>query len=207
MQHTTYRHSLFTCLLILIGLSGCNDFLGTKTKLDFIVPPENTGRDVSYVPVLPYFTGLQGPTAVITGNDKLIYVVDSAAQQLICFDEAGREQSRMTVPGIRAVAQDRTLDLIALGAEPLLEDTGDTRTLATIYRISMKTGEYRLGTDKIVKRIQRYLQRPIQSFDYTASFNGIAILPDNRYLITRSGPGEDPTTGVPFDAILLFDII
>ena len=105
MQHTTYRHSLFTCLLILIGLSGCNDFLGTKTKLDFIVPPENTGRDVSYVPVLPYFTGLQGPTAVITGNDKLIYVVDSAAQQLICFDEAGREQSRMTVPGIRRVLE------------------------------------------------------------------------------------------------------
>lgn len=201
--------SLFALLpLAAFLLAGCNDPFGKKTKLDFIVPPQPSGSDVSYVPVLPFLSGLQGPTAVIAGNDNLIYVVDSAAQQLVCFDEAGREQSRMFVPNIVAVAQDRTLDLLALGAESPIGIPEETRKLATIYRISMKTGEYRLGEDKIVKRIQQpfYVRSSINSgVDFGVSFNGIAALPDNRYYVTRSGAGSDPLTRTPNDAILLFD--
>lgn len=200
--------SLFALLPVaVLLLAGCNDPFGKKTKLDFIVPPQPSGSDVSYVPVLPFLSGLQGPTAVIAGNDNLLYVVDSVAQQLVCFDEAGREQSRMFVPNIVAVAQDRTLDLLALGAQPLIE-TDSGPNLATIYRISMKTGEYRLGADKIIKRIQHpfYVRTFVNSgLDYRVKFNGIAILPDNRYYVTRAGIGTDPLTRTPNDAILLFD--
>ena len=195
--------------LCAVLLASCNDMFGKKTKLDFIVPPQNNGRDVSYVPILPFITGLQAPTQILAGNDNLLYVVDSAAQALICYDEALREQSRMTIPGIRAVAQDRTLDLLVLGAEPQPEDTSkNARPLATIYRISMKTGVYRLGADKIVKKIQHPFytnRRNVAQLDYGVTFRGISVLPDNRYVLTRSGVGVDPITQVPYDGVLLFD--
>lgn len=191
-------------------LSGCNDMFGRKTKLDFITPPQSAGDEVSYVPVFPYITnGMQYPTAVIAGNDNLLYVVDSAAQQLICYDEAGREQSRMTVPGIRAVAQDRTLDILALGKDRIVgAEASDLRQVPTIFRISVKLGRYGLGEDKIVRRIQQPFllgRTAVTTLDTAADFNGIAVLSDNQYYVTRSGEGADPISQVPYSSVLLFD--
>jgi hypothetical protein len=71
----------------------------------------------------------------------------------------------------------------------------------------MKTGVYRLGTDKIAKRIQHpfYTRQGINPLDYGVSFNGITVLADNSYIVTRSGVGSDPNGQIPFDALLLFN--
>ena len=184
-----------------ILLTGCEGFFGTKTDAEFIDIPVYDDKQVAYVPVLPILDQFSAPVDVITGYDELIYVADEGTNEIVSFDQAGNELGRYTVPGLKSIAQDRRLDLMAIG-------TFDTlgKTLTTIYRIGLDNGAGGHGIN------YAYIKNKIvHPFYYTTNptgadlveFTGISVRYDNRFFVTRTGPGSSPVFG-PDDAVLLF---
>ena len=151
------RQNSFALLLSFItafSLVSCDKYFGDKTDLDFIEKPEFQNREVAYVPIQPVWDGnLIEPTDIIAGFDELIYVVDAAKEQIISYDESGRELGRLSVPGVHAVSQDRRLNLLALGTQ---EDTiaGIVYDLTCLYRIELNSNVgYGLKFARIINKI------------------------------------------------------
>lgn len=195
-------------LILALGFGGCDGFFGEKISTDFLDEPVYDSRQVAYVPILPVITGFERPVDVIAGWDELIYVADSATEEIISFDQAGRELGRFRVPGLQAISQDRRLDLLASGyADTLI--AGASYRLPAIYRISLKNGTaYGINQARIVKKLVHpfYFKSgaPARN-DEQIRFTGIAPLADNRYFVSRTGPDNFANQfGGPDDAVLLF---
>lgn len=206
------KKALLLCLAVLSLLS-CENYFGEKTDLSFIEVPVYTDRAVAYVPIEPSFTNFVRPTNIVIGFDELIYIVDEGTDEIICYDEAANELGRFHVPGLTYVAQDRQLDLLAIG-------TYDTTinsvpySLTAIYRINQKTSvSYGLGAAEITNTIVHpfYFKSSFSSGDADVKFNNITILgsdinPDrnNQYYVTRTGPSANNANQGPDDAVILF---
>jgi len=199
----------FTFLIgLFLVMTSCEDFLGNETELDFIEVPEQTFREVSYVPVQPILNNFVSPSDIIAGFDELIYVVDEATQEVIVMDESGRELGRKFIPGAKAIAQDRSLDLLVIGT---IEDTTNNLMVerSCIYRLDL-SGEqgYGLQFAEIANTIVHpfYFKTNALSKDAEVVFNRITVLNDNSFYVSRSGPVNTPTqSGGPDDAILEFN--
>ncbi|MDA8886641.1 hypothetical protein OAD66_01975 [Bacteroidia bacterium] len=190
-------------------LSSCEGFFGKKTSTDFIEVPEYSPREVAYVPVQPALESFVSPVDIIAGFDELIYVVDEATEEIISLDESGRELGRFGVKGVRAVAQNRTLDLLAIGSAETVRD-GKTLEFTCIYKIDMHGTGTNFGIKHavVVDTIMHpfYYKSTYSSSDRDVLFNKIAVLQDNRFYVTRSGTDNNPQKfGGPDDAVLLFD--
>lgn len=210
---------LMAAIISLGILSGCENYFGEKTSLDFIeVPDYNAVRQLAYVPILPVLDMFNRPTDVCIGFDELIYVVDAGTQEVVVLDQAGRELGRKFVPGAKAVAQDRAFDLLVIGTfDTLLVDAGNPRnyTFSAIYRLrQFAGGGYNLNEARVVNKLVHpfYTGRrgTISDEIKTVQFNKIAVVannsdPDlnNRYYVTRSGPGNSGAF-TPNDAVLYF---
>jgi len=192
-------------MLMLFAFSSCKDYLGEETDLDFIEVPTQTFREVAYVPVQPILTQFQSPSDIIAGFDELIYVIDSASQEVIAMDESGRELSRKFVQGAKAIAQDRSLDLLVVG---LITDTNGIDR-SCIYRLNLSgPGGYGLQYASISNTIIHpfYYKSTVISRDASVKFNRITVLSNNSFYVTRTGPSNIPTqSGGPDDAVLLFN--
>lgn len=195
-------------LLSLVLLSACDDFFGKKTDTDFLDEPVFADQTVAYVPIQPVIDGFSYPVDVIAGFDQLIYVVDQGSEEIISFDQAGNELGRFRVQGLRGIAQDRRLDLIALGTR---DTTISSRnfTLPAIYRIDLnKSGTYGLNNASIKNIITHpfyFKSGTPTTSDEAVSFQDIAVWPNNRFYVTRNGPSNAATQfGGPDDAVLLF---
>lgn len=199
-------------LLLLFGgilLSGCEGFFGKKTPTDFLDEPVYDDRTVAYVPIQPVWEGFSEPADIVAGWDELMYVVDRGTEEIISFDQAGNELGRYRVPGLKAIAQDRRLDIIAAGT---LDTTinGTDFTLPALYRIDLdKTGTYGLANASIKNTIVHpfyYRSGTPTSSDEAVSFEGIAIKGDNGYYVSRNGPSNAPRQfGGPDNTILVFE--
>ena len=86
-------------VLSLVFLNSCEGYLGTKTDLGFIEVPNYSVRDIAYVPIQPAFSGFVYPNDICIGFDELFYIVDAATEQIVCLNESGVEQGRLSVPG------------------------------------------------------------------------------------------------------------
>jgi len=200
----------FLVVTVLTGciLSACEGFFGTETETDFLDEPVFDNRTVAYVPIQPAIEGLNYPVDIIAGWDELIYVADGGSEEIIGYDQAGNEQGRFRVPGLTAIAQDRRLDMLALGTLDTLID-GSAFTLPTIYRIDLdKTGNYGIASASIRRKIIHpfyFRSSSPSSADESVSFRGITVLADNRYYVSRNGPSNSVNQfGGPDDAIILF---
>ncbi len=208
-------------IVLVIGLStGCEDYFGEKTDLGFIeVPDYNANRAVAYVPILPVLDQFLYPTDVCIGFDELIYVVDSAAEEVVVLDQAGRILGRKTVPGATAIAQDRAFDLLVIGTfDTTLINGGNASvfTFSTIYRLNLfGGGGYNLNNARIENKIIHpfYTGRRGNSLDEVdkVRFRKIAVLgndndPDlnNQFYVTRAGKGNSGGGLIPNDAICYF---
>ena len=193
---------------ITLSLFACEGYLGEETDLSFIEVPEQTYREVAYVPVQPILTQFSYPSDIIAGFDELIYVVDQATEQVIALDESGRELDRITVQGAKAVAQDRSLDLLVIGTKT---DTSNNLVAerSCIYRLDLSQPQgYGLAYAKVTNEIIHpyYFKTSALNSDEQVEFNRISILSDNSFYVTRSGPRNNPNQpGGPDDAVLLFD--
>ena len=194
-------------LFMLLLLGGCDKYFGDKTDLDFIEVPEFQPREIAYVPIQPAWEGFSEPSDIIAGFDELIYVVDRVREEIIAFDESGRELGSMKVQGVRSVAQDRRLNLLAIGT---YTDTvaGVPYDLTCLYRIALNGASgYGIRNARILNKIVHpfYFKSTFSASDRLVTFNKVAVLEDNSYYVTRSGQSNNPNQfGGPDDGILLF---
>lgn len=199
--------SILGFALIILSLSSCEGFFGKKTDPGFIDEPQFDDKQVAFVPIQPVLDGFVEPVDVVVGYDELLYVVDAGTDQIISMDLAGNEIAHFTVPGVKAMIQDRSLDILALGTLDTIVDNSLV-TLACIYRLNLKAGlNYGLQHATVVNKIIQPFYYKVnfdKSADPLVNFNGIAIMYDNWYYVTRSGPGTSVLYG-PDDAVLLFD--
>ncbi|TAE54992.1 MAG: hypothetical protein EAZ89_06135 [Bacteroidetes bacterium] len=201
------RNLLFISPLLL--LFGCDGFFGRKTDTEFLDVPVADSRPVAYVPIQPAWDGLSSPGDVIAGWDELIYVADRGTEEIISFDQAGNELGRFAVPGLYAIAQDRSLDILATGTRDTLI-SGTTFTLPAIYRIDLnKSGDYGLAQARITKVVVHpfyFRSSTPTSSDVAVRFTSIAPLADNSYYVSRTGPSNGSNQfGGPDDAVLTFN--
>ena len=189
--------------ILMVILSGCENYFGDKTDLSFIELPESNFREVAYVPVQPILNQFASPTDVVAGFDELIYVVDNGSEEVIAIDQSGVEVGRKFIQGARTMAQDRSLDLLVIGT--ITDTVNPTIVRSCIYRLDLSTPNgyglrYAEFTDTIIHPF--YFKSSFISDDQRVSLNNIAVLSDNSFYVTRSGPRTRPTRD---DAILLFD--
>lgn len=196
-------------LSVVVLLSACEGFFGTKTDIGFIEVPTYSPREVAYVPVQPALNSFEEPVDIIAGFDELIYVVDKATEEIISLDESGRELGRFAVKGVRAVAQTRGLDLLAIG-ENTTTVAGIDYDVTCIYKIDMhgEGASFGMQYARFVDTITHpfYFKSTFSASDASVEFNKIAILEDNSFYVTRTGVDNNPQKfGGPDDAVLLFD--
>lgn len=203
------RMNLIYGFIFLTLLTSCEGFFGDKTDISFIDVPEYSPRKVAYVPVQPALQNFVRPVDIIAGFDELIYVVDEATEEIISLDESGRELGRLGLKGVKSVAQNRQLDLLAIGKVEVNRG-GNLLEFTCIYRIDIHGSGANFGiqyaevTDTLIHPF--YFKSTYSSSDVDVEFNKIAILQDNRFYVTRSGTDNNPQKfGGPDDAILLFD--
>lgn len=194
---------LLPALLGLVLLSsGCEGFFGKKLDPSFIDVPVYNNKQVAYVPVQPVWSAFQHPVDVSMGFDELIYVADDVAEEIVALDQSGTVLGRMSVPGVHAVVQDRSLALLALGTF----DTLGT-TLPAIYRIRLDNpGGYGVANGQIIRKTLHpfyYKGTFAPGLDDLVSLNGIGLKADNSYFVTRSGNATSPVFG-PDNAVLRF---
>lgn len=187
-------------------LSNCESFTGNKTSTDFLDTPTAQREQVGYVPLQPPFEGLDYPVDVIAGFDELIYVADSGAEAIKSYDVAGNQLGSFPVPGLKAIAQDRSLNLLAVGTvDTTINET--SYTLTAIYRIDMLDGnDLGLNNAEIVDKVVHPFYSEARSFssaDTLISFQDVGILSDDKFYATRTGPGISAIT--QDNAVLLFN--
>lgn len=195
---------LFAIMLVgaaFAGLYSCEDYLGKKTDLDFIdIPPNNVVRDIAYVPILPILDDFEEPVDIIAGFDELIYVVDAGREEVVALDESGRILGRRSIPGAKAIAQDRKFDLLVIGTKDTLLPLGTRDTLLTmsaIYRLRMLgSSGYNLSNADVVNTIMHPFyftqsEPTLRTVDYV-EFTDISVIgnnnnPDlnNQYYVSR----------------------
>jgi hypothetical protein len=197
---------IFLILLLFFTWSSCDKYFGDKTDLEFIEKPSFQIRDIAYVPVQPALRNFVFPTDIIAGFDELLYVVDQGSEEIVALDESGRELSRFKIPGVTSLAQDRKLDLLAIGTKKT-NISGKDFDLTCIYRVDLH-GDMGYGLEhaKIVNTIVHpfYYKSTFSSSDAFVKFGNVAVLEDNSYYVSRRGDVEKQFGG-PDDAILLFD--
>lgn len=197
--------------LLILLTPGCEGYFGTRTPTDFLDEPTYENRQVAYVPIRPVWDGLGYPIDIIAGYDELIYVADSATSEIISFDQAGNELGRFRVPGLRAIAQDRRLNLWATGTKDT-SINGLDFTLAALYKIDLnRQGPYGLAEARIDTAIVHpfYFRQgtPVLS-DQNVAFTGVAAKGDNSLYVVRTGPSNLANQfGGPDDVVLSLSII
>lgn len=204
--------NLFTLTLVTISLSSCENYFGDKTDLGFIDIPIADARQVAYVPIQPALTDFDRPVDICIGFDQLIYVVDETAEEVIAMDEAGRILARKSVPGAKAVTQDRRFDLLVIGKTDTIVNS-ESISFTTIYRLRMiNESGYNLNTATIVNKIIHpfYDKSSFSNSDKLVEFNRIGIVAsntdfdrNNQFYVSRSGPSSNSLN--PDDAIVWFN--
>lgn len=190
-------------------LTACEGFFGKRTDPGFLDVPVFDDRQVAYVPIQPVIDGLVYPVDIIIGWDELIYVADGGAEEIIAYDQAGIEQGRFPIQGLNGIAQDRRLDILAIGTR----DTtiaGTEFTLPAIYRLDLnKAGTYGLANATIKRIVTHpfyFKSSTPTGNDEQITFEGIDIIANNSYYVSRNGGSNSPTQfGGPDDAILQFN--
>jgi len=206
MKKDKFIINVLSAFVLLINTS-CDNFFGKKTNLDFIPVPNYSPKAEAYIPIQPAIKGLQYPTDVIVGWDQLIYVADAGSQRIMCYDLSGDPISSFYIPGLKSVAQDRHLNLLAIGIIDTLINV-KKYTLSTMYRINLDNSNgYGLQNAIITNKIVHpfYIRNNLANADTQTTFQHIAFLADNSYYVTRSGPNNSLTQiGGPDDAVIQF---
>lgn len=196
-----------TLLFVAILLAGCKGFFGEKTDLSFIEIPDANTEIVSFIPIQPPLSGFLELTDVSAGFDELIYAVDAGREEVVAFDQAGRNLGSIKVKGARTVIQDRKLELLVCGTFDTLVN-GTLYRLAALYRINQTNGgQLGVSSARIVNRIIHpfYFRTALVPNDTLVRFKKAAMLSDNSYYVVRTGPSNGSAQiGGPDDNVLKF---
>ena len=204
---------IIALIILLPFVIGCDSFFGDKTDISFIEIPTYSARQIAYVPIQPSITNLERPIDIIVGFDELLYVVDEAKEAIICYDEALNELGRLTINGVTAVAQDRKMDLLAIGKKDTVINNVPY-SLSTIYRIRLAGNSgYGLNYAEVINEVTHpfYFKNSFSTSDAQVTFNDIGIIGNstnaninNTYYVSRTGPSANNAGQGPDDAVVLF---
>ena len=164
-------------------LSSC----GEKTSLSQF-PITNTGGgpnlgDVVYVQQEPVWTGFNKPEAVLIGREPLVYVCDTKNNRIVQLDLSGAVIGSLAIRNPTEIAQDYHYDLLVIG-DSILPLSSDT--ISVLYRIKLQPVQGFLSQASLLPLMGSDYPTPLTSRG--RKFSGVAVFPDNSYLITRRGP-------------------
>lgn len=184
---------IITIALCTIVFLACNEKYPMDT-ISSLARQTYTVGDTTYLEISPPFTGFNGPTVLYVGNDNLLYVADS--NRILMMNFAGGVMGERAIDNPSAIAQDWTLDLVVAGTvkRTTASGTSEVAALFRIHLVDSTSGVYhdlaRARIDTLWKEIIRPNRR----------FVGIGMMPDNSYLVARTGPDNsspiDPDTRV-----------
>lgn len=182
-------------LVLLAALSACSDRFHV-TDLGTTAPPAVYG-DTSYVLQQPVWTGFSRPTDVHVGYEPFIYVADAGNNRIVMLDLSGAVIGASAyVKNPVAIAQDHRLRLIVC-AEFDTTIGGQAATFGALYRLDMAAA----GHDIARAAPRRVYFDPLNAL---RRYTGAAVLADNSYYVTRSGPNNTSIID-PDDAVMFFD--
>jgi hypothetical protein len=175
---------------VAVAVGGCAE----RPPLPTAPPPRPTVGDTVYVPVLPEWTGFRRPSAVLVGREPFIYVADTENDRIVMLDLAGRVVGT-SPPLLRpvAIAQDGHFDLLVCGELDTLLSGRRTR-IGAVFRIRLRESAHDIARAPI-RLAYAEPERPQRRF------TGVAVLPDNSYLLARTGP-QNTSPIDPDDAVL-----
>jgi hypothetical protein len=181
--------------IALLIAAACGDTFDTS-ELGSTPPPDSYG-DTSYVLKQPVWQGFSEPADVHIGFEPFIYVSERGADRVTMLDLSGSViGSSASIRRPDAIAQDYRLDLLVCGAFDTTID-GRSVTFGAIYRIDMVHARHNIA-GAAVRRVY------FDPLNPDRRYTGIAVLSDNSYYVTRSGPSNISPVD-PDDGVLLFD--
>jgi hypothetical protein len=182
------------CLGSMLLTAACGDTFDTR-ELGTTAPPVSYG-DTSYVLKQPIWPGFSEPVDIHVGFEPFIYVSERGADRVTMLDLSGRIiGSSAYVRHPDAISQDHRLDLLVCAEFDTTID-GRSVTFGAIYRIELVKALHNIAN----ATLHRIYFDPLNS---NRRYTGIAILPDNSYYVTRTGPSNNSPVD-PDDAIMLF---
>lgn len=182
-------------LSALLLTAACGDTFDTD-ELGATAPPDTYG-DTSYVLQQPIWTGFSAPSDVHLGFEPFIYVAERDGNRITMMDLSGTSiGSSAPVDRPTAISQDHRLDLLVCGE---FDTTigGRAATFGAIYRIHMVDAGHNIAS----ARVERVYFDPLNP---DRRFTGIAVMENNTYYVTRTGPNNASLVD-PDDAVMLFD--
>lgn len=200
------RYALIPIAVLAFGALSCVEKLDLNSFPE--VPPTDQER-IEYIPILPEWTGFNGPQDVHVGYDELIYVADTENDRIVMLDLNG------TVLGVSqriirpvAITQDRTLDLLVVGRKDTVLG-GTPIQLSAVFRLNLYEAGHRIDLAypvPVVLHPTYILGRSFRQSDSTVYFTGVATMADNEYFVTRTGPSNASIiqAGGPDNNILWF---
>jgi hypothetical protein len=220
---TMYKYFCFPLMVALIVALGCED---TPDISDIDARAQSGVQvigDTNYVEILPPWGGVsvfESPTAILIGNDQLLYVADYDKNQLVMMDAGGTILSIKSILHPISIAQNTQLDLF-VGGETITSKGDTIGAIYKIYLVRFDTTYYdtlknSFNRDSIVSRLvsntkiqhnfdvahtQIVFKEQAKINDHHRRYTGIGILPPtNEYLVARTGPDNssfvDPDTRV-----------
>jgi hypothetical protein len=182
------------CLAGLALLPACSEHF-SLSDLGAPPPPTSFG-DTSYVLQQPAWTGFSRPADVLVGIEPFVYVADAGNNRIVMLDLSGTAVgASAALRNPVALAQDYRLQLLVCGEfDPTIG--GQAATFGAIYRIDLPAA----GHDIARAPLRRVYFDPLNPL---RRFTGVAVLADNSYYVTRTGPNNASIID-PDDAIMLF---
>lgn len=217
-------HILFVLIVLLFVAGGCEQRFDLSQLPD---PGQAVSLgDTNYVEIYPPWVGFESPQAVLVGNDQLLYVADHDRNEIEMLDAGGTVLSRRSILHPTCLAQNSKLDLY-VGGETIAPNGVDT--IGAIYRIYLARFDtsYISRIDTVINgstgdTLVTVTRRDTSYFANHAldraetrivwqdaarpgrRYTGIGIIPDNGYLVTRTGPDNSSFVD-PDSRVLLFN--
>jgi hypothetical protein len=220
MNVTIARSSLLVLFICAGLLAGCEHKMDIDEFRGGTVQAPTIG-DTSYVEVFPPWGGFEKPVAVMIGNDQLLYVADYDNNEIVMLDAGGSVLKRRGIPHPQAIAQNSKLDLYVAG-ETIAPNGVDT--IGALYRIALVRWDTMYLAGIRIDTLRHDTTNVYRDTSYFANHNldtahmrlvwqepgrparrfpGIGILPDNGYLLARTGPDNSSSVD-PDTRVLLF---
>ena len=182
--------SLFITSVAIAMMVGCHD----KPSVPTAPSSKGTVNDTLYLPLAPEWTGFNAPSDVFIGREPFIYIADTDNDRVAMLDLSGRVvgySSRIRKP--IAIGQNGLFDLLVC-AELDTIINGNQATIGAIYRITLRNSLHDISTAP-VSLVYSEAGNPARRF------TGITVLPNNSYLVTRTGPNNSSPTN-PDNAVI-----
>jgi hypothetical protein len=147
--------------------------------------------DTTYLELYPPFQlGFNRPSSIIIGKDQLFYVADTKNDRVVMMDIAGGYIGECHIDEPTGLTQDYRLDLIVGG----VVRKNDGSSIGAMFRIHLLDALHQMENVQIdtIWKESAHPQR---------RFVGIGVLPDNQFLVSRTGP--DNSSGIDPDSRIM----